>query len=168
MQFQVPQFIETEDKVVGPFSLRQFLYVGASVAVSAFFYFLVQTWLFVIITLILVGGALAGAFITIEGRPFSKIVLSAFNFYWNPQTYTWQSEIKHHKSTEHKTSQETGIPLEDIASGNALHKMWENLQTGSSSKSSDRQFIEKKMNERYAIFRRVTGDRQIARRVDYR
>ena len=34
MQYQVPQFIETEDKVVGPFSLRQFAYVGAAATKS--------------------------------------------------------------------------------------------------------------------------------------
>ena len=35
-------------------------------------------------------------------------------------------------------------------------------------KTSDRQFLEKKMAERYQIFQRKTGDRVAARRVDYR
>ncbi len=28
MRFQVPQFIETETKIVGPFTLKQFLYIA--------------------------------------------------------------------------------------------------------------------------------------------
>jgi len=28
MQFQVPQFIEIEDKIFGPLTLKQFLYFG--------------------------------------------------------------------------------------------------------------------------------------------
>ena len=35
MQFQVPQFIETEDKVVGPLTLRQFMYIAGAGAASA-------------------------------------------------------------------------------------------------------------------------------------
>src|SRR5579872_2467120 len=92
MQFQVPQFIETEDKVVGPFSLRQFAYVGAACVVTAIFYFMVATWLAILAGIIFIGGALAVSFIKVEGRPLSTIIMSAANFYWKPQTYVWQPE----------------------------------------------------------------------------
>lgn len=170
MQYQVPQFIETEDKVVGPFSLRQFFYVGAAALVSGICYFLLQPWLFFIIAFILIGGALALSFVKINGRPLIKIGISAFNFYWKPQTYVWKSE---EVAQQAKPSMRTTVslpPMESIASGSSLHKIWQNLQTGTpvTAKKSDRQFIEKKMNERYQIFQRTGGDREAARRVDYR
>jgi hypothetical protein len=61
-------------------------------------------------------------------------------------------------------------PIQTIAQGNSLHKSWENLQTGTpeTKEISDRQFVEKKMAERYQIFQRDSGDRMAARRVDYR
>lgn len=170
MQYQVPQFIETEDKVVGPFSLRQFAYVGAAAVVTGICYFLLQTWLFVIMAVILLGGSLALSFVKINGRPLVKIALSAFNFYWNPQMYVWKSENpvapQHHTPVAVRELP----PIETIASGSSLHKSWENLQTGTpeTKKTSDRQFIEKKMAERYQIFQRQSGDRAAARRVDYR
>jgi hypothetical protein len=171
MQYQVPQFIETEDKVVGPFSLRQFAYVGIAVLVSGVCYFLLQTWLFLIVALILVGGSLSLSFIKINGRPLVKIVLSAANFYWKPQMYVWKPE--HPVATQQKhtpVAVRTLPPIESIASGSSLHKSWENLQTGTpqTKKASDRQFVEKKMTERYQIFQRISGDRTAARRVDYR
>lgn len=183
MQYQVPQFIETEDKVVGPFSLRQFLYVGVAAGISGICYFLVQPWLFFIIAFILIGGALALSFVKINGRPLIKIGVSAFNFYWRPQAYIWKSD---HPVLEHKPTpvveqelppikKSTPAPapkktIAAIAEGSALHKSWEKLQTGMSikPKQSDRQFLEKKMAERYQIFQRVAGDRDAARRIDYR
>ncbi len=174
MQYQVPQFIDTEDKVVGPFSLRQFAYVGAAALVSGIAYFLLQTWLFVIIFIILVGGALALSFVKINGRPLIKVATSAFNFYWKPQVYIWKPD-RPVAAPQHRapaTVRELP-PIASIASGSSLHKSWENLQTGTPPaaevrKTSDRQFLEKKMVERYQIFQRQAGDRAAARRVDYR
>ena len=173
MQYQVPQFIETEDKVVGPFSIRQFVYVGIAGMISAVFYFLLQTWLFFIVAVILIGGALALSFVKINGRPLMKVGLSAFNFYWKPQTYVWKPD--HPIETQQKptpVAEERVLPpVAAIASGSGLHKIWQNLQTGTPptpKKTSDRQFVEKKMAERYQIFQRESGERMAARRVDYR
>ena len=170
MQYQVPQFIDTEDKVVGPFSLRQFLYVGVAAGISGICYFLLATWLFFIVALVLIGGSLALSFIKINGRPLIKIALSAFNFYWQPQTYVWKAPEKVHKPEPVTARAITLPPIESIASGASLHKSWQNLQTGTPAKNkkSDRQFLEKKMNERYQIFQKPSGARDAARRVDYR
>jgi len=170
MQFQVPQFIETEDKVVGPFSLRQFMFIGAGGLISAIFYFFVQTWLFIIAALIIMGAAVAIAFVKINGQPFIKILAAALDFYWKPQSYMWKPEMATPAAAAQKTVQTSGISLEAIASGIALHKSWENLQTGTppTQKTSASQLIEKRMNERYQILEKVTGDRQAAKRVDYR
>jgi hypothetical protein len=182
MQYQVPQFIDTEDKLVGPFSLRQFMFVGAAAMISAICYFFVQTWLFVIVAIVSLGGALALSFVKINGRPLIKIAISAFNFYWKPQTYIWKPD---HPVAPKKVAPvivrelppirvlppvRVLPPIKTIALGSSLHKSWENLQTGTpeKKKTSDRQFIEKKMAERYQIFQRQSGDRTAARRVDYR
>jgi hypothetical protein len=162
MQFQVPQFIETEDKVVGPLTIRQFIYIAVAAGVCAILYFMLAVWLWVILSIIIMGLAAALAFVKIDGRPFVNVFLSAFNFYWKPQIYLWQSEQHQMK----KDDFHPGSALEDIATGLALHKSWEGLQTG--TKTSDTQFLQKKMAERYQIFQRPTGDRNAARRVDYR
>jgi hypothetical protein len=170
MQYQVPQFIDTEDKIVGPFSLRQFAYVGVAALISGLCYFLVQVWLFAIVAIITVGGAVALSFLKINGRPLSKVITAAFHFYWNPQLYVWKPE---HPIVQRKTTPTIVRelpPIRTIALGNSLHKSWENLQTGTPQvkEMSDRQFIQKKMSERYQIFQRQSGDRAAARRVDYR
>ena len=180
MQYQVPQFIDTEDKVVGPLSLRQFAYVGIAAVVSAIGYFLLQTWLAVIIAIVLVGGSLAVSFIKINGRPLIKIITAAANYYWKPQTYIWkpdQPAVQPRRAAPTVRElapipvQKPAKTINDIAAGDALHKSWQNLQTGTpppGKLQSGRQFIEKKMAERYQIFQREAGDRRAARRIDYR
>lgn len=173
MQYQVPQFIETEDKIVGPFSLRQFAYVGGAALVTGISYFILQTWLFFVVAIILIGGALALSFIKINGRPLIKIATSAFNFYWKPQLYIWKPDHPMIQQRQPTATVRELPPIEAIASGNSLHKSWQNLQTGTpdvtpGKEISARQFIEKKMAERYQIFQRQGGDRAAARRVDYR
>ncbi len=158
MQFQVPQFIESEDKVIGPLTIRQFIYIGVAGGVCAVLYFMLATWLWMIITLIVMGFSVALAFVKIDGRPLINIVLSAIGFYWNPQTYLWQSEERQMKKEDHPG---IGAAIEDIAAGIALHKSWEGLQTG--AKISNTQ-----MTDHYQIFRKIAGDRGAAKRVDYR
>lgn len=166
MQFQVPQFIETEDKIVGPFTIRQFAYVGAAGAISALLYFSVQTWLWFAASLIVFGGAIALAFIKVEGRPLANVVTAAFGFYWKPQTYIWKVQQSIPTGTVRKTADEKGVSLENIFAGMALHKRWEHLQTG--EKMPAKKTIEHKMAGRYQIFEKATGERRAAKRVDYR
>ena len=129
MQFQVPQFIETEDKIVGPFTLRQFLYVAAAGLLSAILYFTVATWLWLIFTIILLGGAIGVSFIKIGGRPLSNVLLSAFGFYWKPQTYIWKSQ-EQAAALAATGPEEGGISLEKLITGAALHKRWKISRSG--------------------------------------
>ena len=172
MQFQVPQFIETEDKVVGPFSIRQFLYVGVAAILSAIFYFFVTTWVFVIAALVFMGSGIALSFVKINGRPLMKIAEAAFNFYWKPQMYVWKPEGPTTQE-QHTPTRPSGFSLEDMVAGMALHKSWENLQTGTPApapgpKLPERKIVEQRMNQRYQVVQRLAGDRQAAKRVDYR
>ena len=164
MQFQVPQFIETEDKIVGPFTLRQFLYVAGAGLGSAVLYFSVAPWLWFILTVLLLGLAGGVSFVKVEGRPLGNVILSAFGFYWKPQTYIWKTEGQ--PTVAPTQGQEGGISLEKIITGAALHRRWENLQTG--QKAPEAKAVENKMGSRYQILRKMSGAREAAKRVDYR
>ncbi len=164
MQFQVPQFIETEDKVVGPFTIRQFIYIGAAGGLVFLLYFMVQTWLFAILSVLILGLGGSLAFVKIGERPLIHVALAAFNFYWTPQAYVWQSGVSKTGGAL-KPLGAGGIPLEDIVAGRALRNVWQNLQTG--VKASNQQFFGK-MQDRYQVFEKLTGERQAARRIDYR
>ncbi|MDP2735257.1 MAG: PrgI family protein [bacterium] len=90
MRFQVPQFIEHEPKVIGPFTFRQFVYLGVPAAVAFFLYFLAPFFVFVIASIFLAAFGFMFAFIKIGGRELPTILLNFFNFTVGPKRYLWK------------------------------------------------------------------------------
>src|SRR3989344_1555139 len=166
MQFRVPQFIETEDKIVGPFSLRQFMYVGSAGGLSFILYFTVETFVWFILSLILVSLGLALAFVKINGQELLKVVLAGFKFYWKPQTYVWQPD---HRPQEGARTEREGFSLQNIVAGRALKTAWRYVQTGSVAEEESGKILKQKPGkERYQVFRRTTGKKRPAKHVIYR
>ncbi|PJE59811.1 MAG: hypothetical protein COU85_01740 [Candidatus Portnoybacteria bacterium CG10_big_fil_rev_8_21_14_0_10_44_7] len=92
MQFSVPQFIEIEDKIIGPFTLKQFFYLaGGGVLVALLWYFL-KFWLFILLALPVAGLAVALSFVKINGRPFLNFLGSMFGYFAKPKVYVWKNK----------------------------------------------------------------------------
>lgn len=97
-QFIVPQFIDVEDKVLGPISVRQFIIVlgGAGLMVGAY-QILVrlanQTGAFAFTGFIILVGVVAFAFVRVNGRPFHHFLLSVLQSIKNPQMRIWNNQI---------------------------------------------------------------------------
>ena len=89
-QFQVPQFIEIEDKIIGPLTLKQFLYLTAGAALLFILYFFLTFVPWFIVALIIAPLALALAFLKINGRPFIYFLMSAIGFIFKPKLYLWK------------------------------------------------------------------------------
>lgn len=94
MQFQVPQFIETESKIVGPLTLKQFLYIAAAGLLSFFMFFILKTFAWIILTALVATFAVSFAFIKYNGRPLITILMSAISYAWRPRLYLWQREAE--------------------------------------------------------------------------
>ena len=170
MQFQVPQFIETEDKIVGPLTLRQFFYLGGAAGISVFLYFTVQLWLWLILSIPLAAIGAGFAFVKINGRPLVKLLLAGTSFYWKPNTYVWQPEhpnLPKNESTLRSVFGDTFSSLENIVAGISLKRAEERVLTGSAAEAPKRRTLSAG-KEQYEIVRRAGGERRAARRVDYR
>lgn len=94
MQFQVPQFIEVEDKIFGPLTFRQFVYLGGGAGVSYILYRVLPLFLAFPFILAAAGIALALAFMKFNGRPFNLAMENAFYFAIHPRLYLWNNERK--------------------------------------------------------------------------
>ncbi len=92
MRFEVPQFIEVEDKIVGPLTWKQFIYLAGGAGLLIILYVMLPFILFAIVGLPL--GALAGflAFHRINNRPFSIFLESFVNYMSKGKLYFWQKE----------------------------------------------------------------------------
>ena len=167
MNFQIPQFIDVEDKIVGPLSLRQFLYLAGAGVTSFLLFFLFQFWLWLTLTVILGAIAIAAAFIKYNGQPLPRIALQAFGFLWKPRLYVWQREAEFREVEIKGKSFEVkeGLP--------SVRKLWQELLTSKSPipKREKRLRIpvwEQSSKDRFQIWRKASGAKEAARRIDYR
>jgi len=90
MRFQVPQFIEIEDKIFGPLSFKQFVYVIGGAGISYIFYRILPLFIAIFFIAPILGLALALAFYKINNKPFVHTLEAAFHFFTNNKLYLWQ------------------------------------------------------------------------------
>lgn len=89
-QFTVPKFIEREAKIVGPFTFKQFIFVGAAGIISVVLYFTIPFYFFLLATVLLFSGALALALVKIEGRPIPVLFKNFLSFLFAEKIYLWK------------------------------------------------------------------------------
>ncbi|MFA6227396.1 MAG: PrgI family protein [Candidatus Paceibacterota bacterium] len=95
MQFQVPQFIEIEDKIFGPLTLKEFIYLAGGVGLSVVIYLYISYKIISIpLILIVMAFSLALAFYKTNGKPFIDTVESAFYYFLGNRLYIWKKVDK--------------------------------------------------------------------------
>ena len=92
MQFTVPQFIEKEAKIVGPFTFKQFVFVGIAGSICLFIYFTVSFTAFIISSIFILGIAFSLAFLKINKTPLPIIIKNFFSFLTEPKVYLWKKK----------------------------------------------------------------------------
>jgi hypothetical protein len=89
-QYQVPQFIEVEDKIFGPLTLKQFIYLAGGGGVCLMFFTLLPMWLFFILALPVVAFSGLLAFYQVNGRPFVVALEHATSYFFGTKLYLWK------------------------------------------------------------------------------
>ena len=93
MRFQVPQFIEVEDKIFGPLTLKQFIYLAGGGGLSFIVYVFLNSLVLAMVPIILIMGVSAAlAFYKVNNKPFVNVVESAFKYYLGGKLYIWRKE----------------------------------------------------------------------------
>jgi len=102
MKFQVPQFIEVEDKIFGPLTLRQFIYLLGGGALIFLLYVFIPFIFFILLAIPLAIFFVALAFYRVANQPFIKVVEHAFYHYTRPKIFTWKKEAQTIRQTGQK------------------------------------------------------------------
>lgn len=96
MEFTVPKFIEREAKIMGPLTLKQFIYLAIPGAICFFFYFSIgkkNFFLFVLASMILFGIGLALGFVRIKGVTLPVFFKNLFFFLISSKIFIWKKKI---------------------------------------------------------------------------
>ena len=92
-KFIVPQFIDNEDKILGPITVRQFL-IMLGAALILFIEFKVFTLpYFILFGLMTIGIAGVFAFVKINGQPFHFFFLNALQTTVRPNVRVWNKTL---------------------------------------------------------------------------
>lgn len=132
MRFTVPQFIDYEPKVVGPFTFKQFVYIGLAGAVCFVLYFSFPFSVFLIASITLMGSSLLFAFLKVGGRSLITILGNFLKFTLTPKIYIWRKKEMSiqaiQKIDKSKQEVEEELPLK-IAEKSQLKKLSTKIET---------------------------------------
>ncbi len=92
MRYQVPQFIEVEDKIFGPLTLKQFIYIAGGAGLSFIIYrFLPSLLISAIPILIVMGFSIALTWGKLYKRfAFIEVIEWAFKYFTSSKLYIWK------------------------------------------------------------------------------
>ena len=78
MEYQVPQFIEVEDKIIGPLTLKQFIYVAGAGGLCVVFFVYLPIIIALLLSAPVAALAAALAFYKVNGKPFIEVLEAGF------------------------------------------------------------------------------------------
>jgi hypothetical protein len=95
MRFKVPQFLEIEDKIFGPFTFKEFVYLIGGAGICFILYKLLGIWLGAIPIIIIASFSLALTFYKPNNKPFINMLESVFLYSFQNKLYIWKKrEVK--------------------------------------------------------------------------
>ena len=99
MQFKVPQFLDIEDKIFGPFTFKQFIYLTGGAGLCFVLYRLLGFFLGIVPMLGVAGFTLALTFYRPNNKPFIHMLEASFNYLVQSKLYIWKRR-KNTKNTK--------------------------------------------------------------------
>lgn len=125
MQFQVPQFIEVEDKIFGPLTFRQFVYIAGGAGIAYILWRLLPSFLALPLVASFLGLGAALAFFKYNGQPFILAVEHGFYYFVRSKLYLW-SNSRANALSQTKTAaptQAAAAPYVPHLSESRLHEL---------------------------------------------
>ncbi len=134
-QFIVPQFIDVEDKILGPVSVRQFIIflVGGGLIVGAYqilFKLANQGPAFIFSAITIFIGTILFAFIKVNGRPFYVFVLNLLQSVKNPRMRIWNNIVNERLQYRREPPPPPPIPIKQPLQETTLAKLSLLVDTG--------------------------------------
>ena len=124
MQFKVPQFIDIEDKIFGPFTFAQFAYLVGGAGIVFVFYKLLPFWIALFIILPVAGLTIGLVFVKINTKPFIYYLQAAFSYFVSNKLYIWKQRlIKKGGQEEENIITTTKVSSVPIVSENRLKSL---------------------------------------------
>jgi hypothetical protein len=133
-KFIVPLFVTRESKIIGPFTFMQFVFVALAGGICFILYFIIgkkNLVGFIFLTLLIIGSAVALAFMKVGGHPLPMVFKDVFNFFLSPRIFLWHRKIVPPRITKVKKveeKKEEEAPLKIVKKSN-LYRLSVQVET---------------------------------------
>ncbi len=93
MHAQVPQYLEVEDKIIGPLTLKQFLYLLVGGGIIFLLYTILKFSVFIIVAMPIGLFVILLAFYKKDNQKFTRFVANFLKFISRPNIYIWKKSV---------------------------------------------------------------------------
>ncbi len=102
MRFEVPQFIDIEDKLFGPLTFKQFIYLAGGGGIVFVLYKILPIIFAIPLMVIIASISLALSFYKFNNQPFLSIVQSFIQYLSKDKLYVWEKVTSKQKPVNQK------------------------------------------------------------------
>ena len=106
MRFQVPQFIDIEDKIFGPFTFYQFAFLIGGGGIIFTIYKILPLWIGIFLILPMAGLTICLVFVKVNSKPFVYYVQAFFSYMISSKLYIWKQRL-----VKKSDKQEEDVPI---------------------------------------------------------
>ncbi|MBI4118005.1 MAG: PrgI family protein [Parcubacteria group bacterium] len=123
MRFQTPQFIEIEDRIFGPLTFRQFIYLAGGAGMVFLLWRLLPIFLSIPLIVGVGGLSLALAFYKVNDRSFVYALEALFRYVTRGKLYLWKKQPKAAERPE-ALPQESGLVVPKLSESKLKDIAW--------------------------------------------
>ncbi|MEK7579147.1 MAG: PrgI family protein [Patescibacteria group bacterium] len=124
MKFEVPQFIDVEDRVFGPLTFKQFVYLAGGAGVSMVLWFFTPKLIAIPLIGVAIAFAVALAFYKYNNKPFVFLLESALRYTMSGKLYVWKKEEEKPEKKEASALPREGIAVPRISDSKLRDLAW--------------------------------------------
>jgi len=122
-QYQVPQFIEVEDKIFGPLTLKQFIYLAGGGGLCFLMFSLLPIYLTVLLGIPIMALSAGLAFFSVNGRPLIHAMEHAFGYFFGSKLYLWKQRTST-GSVQAPAAKPANLPIPKLSESKLKDLSW--------------------------------------------
>lgn len=124
MQYQVPQFIEVEDKIFGPLTLKQFIYLAGGGGLCLIFFTLLNFYVAIVLSVPVLVLCLGLAFYKFNGRPLIVALEHIFGYVTGTKLYLWKQREFKPKAVQAQAVAPATLPVPKLSESRLKDLAW--------------------------------------------
>lgn len=123
-QYQVPQFIEVEDKIFGPLTLKQFIWLAGGGGLCLLMFSLFPLYLTILLGVPIMAFSAGLAFFQINGRPLIYAVEHAAGYFFGHKLYLWKQRTAAPKEAAPVAAKPSSLPVPKLSESKLKDLSW--------------------------------------------